>query len=784
MAGYVPPQQQQQWQPPPTRPDRKVIAVAKSGITVVATGANLSRQPDNAPRRGIGIKMPGDDTWGGIEEMDFARVKNDLGTDVGLALPRLGMPPRDPEPGMADAARRGQLEQFFRYGDIIEAGWIIGDRFNWQLNPQNGVINLRYANQPHILQYEFETQSLDSREPSLNDRNINNLYYIRLLPLELPSYHFWVMPGESHPAGVKLTRQQRWQEEGNHGLAPQIQDLYLLQVEGGQVNSAWGRGFPPRYSMSQSQTAGYPLTAAGNPGQAQGNASLQLGQFQQYGQQSAYVPPPQQYINPQQINALSPQQQGFSQQQQLFGQQQQQPGLGQQQPTFNQQAGWGYSQQQPGVNQQAGWGYGQQGGSNSQSGYSSQPFGQQYGQGPGPRPRTITSPLIADSDSYSPIYNNNRKGTHSGTGDSTSSTTKTGLDSIRFFGWKQETRLGKNDPPPIQTFLICKPSPATFVEAPFGPCVTTFIGRVRHLYQLTRATWSFRVHPNLDKWDYQMDWRMISAMDTASERKESFEILAKHFSSSSPAVVTYCPGSIAVNRSPGMMIPSYASSDAIWDWYAEETEDGHVRRVHAQDELADICMRVINIDPRTHTRGVKIITRVPGFEDRVVKWGPSMDILEWQRLVYYPIDQDEIFIEPGSGEVGVLEEDLDRAIEEAKVEKKFRELQRYKKYEDAVGTKKFEELVGPGSRHHFGLGPLSHRKHDIGSSSSTGDSKPCTIDRRSPSHSVDKGMGPPLPKGIPHCDKCWVRLDSSNHSVSLERVHVYIDMVADHFCSA
>ena len=595
MATQYVPQQPLQSQP---QSDRKVIAVAKSGIKVVATGGNLSRQPPNAPRRGIGLKKPGDDTWGGIETLDFASVKNDLGADRNLFVPRLGMPPRELEPGMAKHARQGDLTQFFRYGEIIAADWIIGDDFNWQLNPFNGVINLG-SQTPHggsAIRYEFETQNLDGFDPPRYQKRIENLYYIRLLPLELPSYHFWVRPGEAPPPEDKV-HHSRYKRLVAGSYITEHSQIYpisnthrMLTPDLTDADINHGRGYPSSWDNPQNQPIGFPHTF-------------------------------QPAVN--------------------FGQQR----FGATQPAY------------PGLQS-----------------YTGLPYQNQFVGSPpppGPKSRRILSPPNSASMSYSPL----RSGPKSSQSRSNTSATGNDLDSVTFVRWKQETKLGKNDPSPVPTFLISKPSPPEFIEVPLGRDVNTLISRVKHLYPLTRATWSFRLHPNIDSWDYQGDWGMISAIDTPSQRKSVFERLSKSFSPMDPAVVTYCPGPIVVKQ---WCDTSYGCEEEVWDWYTEKTAQGNARRFHARDDLADICVRLLNIDPRSDQPGVIIVTRTPGQPDRVARWWPNMSMLDWQKWVYYPIDQEEICIAPGLSEPsGNFEDDFDRAIEEAKVEKRFHELVRF-----------------------------------------------------------------------------------------------------------
>ena len=226
---------------PPGCPDGWPIKLtAQSGVQIV-WGPPHSRQPPGHTRlRGIGIKMrpvdvPGypehSESWAGLYEQKlhelYWRFRVFSQPDAAMVamvlhLPMMGMPPREPTMELMQEVRAGRkFSSFFKFATVIKATDI--DNLdaaheiiiNETRGPSNGdgddvVIRLPlwpkaprleaslYRTTMDIFGFEFRTH-LPAYDTSHDSRNvdISRLYFIQLLPNELPSYHFWASPTDT-----------------------------------------------------------------------------------------------------------------------------------------------------------------------------------------------------------------------------------------------------------------------------------------------------------------------------------------------------------------------------------------------------------------------------------------------------------------------------------------------------------------------------------------------------------------------------------------------------------
>jgi hypothetical protein len=226
--------------PPPGCPyGWPIKSTAPSGMQMI-WGAPHSRQaPGHIRLRGIGIKMrsiqvPGypehSESWAGLYQQKLHELfwrfqifsQADAGMlDLILHLPMMGMPPREPTEEMMQEVRGGRpFTSFFKYATVIRAAdiHITAEHtvhVEETLGSNNGdgddvVIWLPvwpkasasadslYRQTMDNIGFEFRTHlpEYDSGH-ELQNVNVTNLWFIQLLPNELPSYHFWVRPNDT-----------------------------------------------------------------------------------------------------------------------------------------------------------------------------------------------------------------------------------------------------------------------------------------------------------------------------------------------------------------------------------------------------------------------------------------------------------------------------------------------------------------------------------------------------------------------------------------------------------
>ena len=107
-----------------------------------------------------------------------------------LGVPRNADPP-SPTVEWMSMARRGELVDC----PVFCASDLVG-----RVSPQTAKISLDYD-------YDYQTEPF-SDLPSIPDsqKNLRNLFYVSMRPDELPSYHFWIRPGDPNPvAGCQHT---------------------------------------------------------------------------------------------------------------------------------------------------------------------------------------------------------------------------------------------------------------------------------------------------------------------------------------------------------------------------------------------------------------------------------------------------------------------------------------------------------------------------------------------------------------------------------------------------
>ena len=203
-----------------------IRTVAESGIQVVYAEP-LSRHPPGLNRhRGIGLKKAGTETWEDLYDVKLFQLEwtvqapehmHEAGqTNGSVFLPRMGMPPREPTPEMMTLARAGQSFEatgWFIYASVMKAvdalprDWITitpsplghpqGDDVVITLPDvasglQDSMKNVD-AQTGSVVQKKFEFRTALPDHGSHRDEilDLEHLYFIQLLPNELPSYHFF-----------------------------------------------------------------------------------------------------------------------------------------------------------------------------------------------------------------------------------------------------------------------------------------------------------------------------------------------------------------------------------------------------------------------------------------------------------------------------------------------------------------------------------------------------------------------------------------------------------------
>jgi hypothetical protein len=206
-----------------------VRAVADSGLRIMYAEP-LSRQPPGVNRhRGIGLKKAGTETWEDLYDVKLFSLEWTIqaprSRSGSVFLPRMGMPPREPDEEMMKLARAGDsFDQtgWFIYASIMKAidalprewikftpsphGYPIGDDVvislpDVAIGLQDSMKELDDAGNPKTYpdsgkqvqkRFEFRTALPEAGTGIPGEiYDLDHLYFIQLLPNELPSYHFW-----------------------------------------------------------------------------------------------------------------------------------------------------------------------------------------------------------------------------------------------------------------------------------------------------------------------------------------------------------------------------------------------------------------------------------------------------------------------------------------------------------------------------------------------------------------------------------------------------------------
>ena len=203
-----------------------VRTVAESGIQVVYAEP-FSRHPPGLNRhRGIGLKKAGTETWEDLYDVKLFQLEWTVQapgqTSGSVFLPRMGMPPREPTKEMMTLARAGKSFEntnWFIYASVMKAvdalpqDWItIGN--SPPFYPPGDDVVIRLPNVASGLQdsmkdvdpqtgnamqkkFEFRTALPEEGSHPHQIVDLEHLYFIQLLPNELPSYHFFATPRDT-----------------------------------------------------------------------------------------------------------------------------------------------------------------------------------------------------------------------------------------------------------------------------------------------------------------------------------------------------------------------------------------------------------------------------------------------------------------------------------------------------------------------------------------------------------------------------------------------------------
>lgn len=206
-----------------------LCTVADSGIQI-AYAEPLSRHPPGLNRhRGIGLKKAGKETWEDLYDVKLFQLEWTIqapgSTSGSVFLPRMGMPPREPDEDIMKLARAGKSfanTGWFIYASIMRAvdalprdwikitpsppGYPAGDdvvislpdvasglQYSMKEVDAQGNPKVHPATGKEIQKrFEFRTALPEAGTGIPGEiYDLDHLYFIQLLPNELPSYHFW-----------------------------------------------------------------------------------------------------------------------------------------------------------------------------------------------------------------------------------------------------------------------------------------------------------------------------------------------------------------------------------------------------------------------------------------------------------------------------------------------------------------------------------------------------------------------------------------------------------------
>ena len=260
-----------------------VRTIAESGIQVVYAEP-LSRHPPGLNRhRGIGLKKAGTETWEDLYDVKLFQLEWTVQapehlqapgqTSGSVFLPRMGMPPREPTKEMMTLARAGKSFEntgWFIYASVMKAvdalprDWITigtsppfyprGDDLVISLpDVASGLQDSMKVVDPqtrNAVQKKFEFRTALPEEGSHPHQivDLEHLYFIQLLPNELPSYHFFATPRDTPTArmGPFDNRIYTWFSRNANTLNPDSNRKQGLRettppIEANASSSASGR---------------------------------------------------------------------------------------------------------------------------------------------------------------------------------------------------------------------------------------------------------------------------------------------------------------------------------------------------------------------------------------------------------------------------------------------------------------------------------------------------------------------------------------------------------------
>ena len=223
-----------------------VRTVADGGIQIAYTEP-LSRHPPGLHhRRGIGLKKASKETWEDLYDVKLFQLEWTIQapglTSGSVFLPRMGMPPREPDEDIMKLARAGESfanTGWFIYASVMRAidalprdwikltpsppGYPVGDdvvislpdvasglQYSMKEVDAQGNPKVHPAAGKEIQKsFEFRTALPEAGTGIPGEiYDLDHLYFIQLLPNELPSYHFWATAKDT-PTARKGHRDRR-----------------------------------------------------------------------------------------------------------------------------------------------------------------------------------------------------------------------------------------------------------------------------------------------------------------------------------------------------------------------------------------------------------------------------------------------------------------------------------------------------------------------------------------------------------------------------------------------
>ena len=206
-----------------------VRAVADSGVQIVYAEPPSRHPPRLNRHRGIGIKKAGSETWEDLYDAKLFQLEWTIqapGLDSGsVFLPRLGIPPREPGEEVMKLARAGASFDntgWFIYASVMKAidalprewititpsppGYPRGDdvvislpEVASELQDPMKEVDAQTGTEVQK-RFEFRTALPEAGSHPDEILDLEHLYFIQLLPNQLPFYHFWATENDTPTA--------------------------------------------------------------------------------------------------------------------------------------------------------------------------------------------------------------------------------------------------------------------------------------------------------------------------------------------------------------------------------------------------------------------------------------------------------------------------------------------------------------------------------------------------------------------------------------------------------